>query len=158
MPQSLVSNRGNDMNQVFIVIVQLLSHVQLFMTPWTAGCQASLSFTITRSLLKLISIESVMSFSYQILCCPLLLLPSIFPSIRLFPNESALGNKWPKYWSFRTRLPMAGNVSSIPGSGRSPGGRHRNPLQCSCLENPMDRGAWQARVHGVAKSQTRLSN
>ena len=96
MPQSLVSNRGNNMNQVFVVIVQLLSHVQLFTTPWTTGCQASLSFTITRSLLKLISIESVMSSKHLVLCHPLLLLPSIFPSIRVFSNELALCHQMAK--------------------------------------------------------------
>ena len=72
------------------VVVQLLSHVQLFVTPWTAACQASLSFTISRSFLKLISVESVMPSSYLSLCHPLLLLPSIFPSIRVFFTEAAL--------------------------------------------------------------------
>ena len=70
------------------------------MTPWTAACQASLPFTIFQSLLKLMSIESVMPSNHLILCCPLLLLPSIFPSIRVFSNESALPIRWPKYWSF----------------------------------------------------------
>ena len=73
-----------------IVAVQLLSHVQLFVTPWTAACQASLSFTISWSLLKLMSIESVMPSNHLTFCCPLLLLPSVFPSIRVFFNESAL--------------------------------------------------------------------
>ena len=72
------------------VVVQLLSRVQLFATPWTAAHQASLSCTISRSLLKLMSIKSVMLSNHLILCCPLLLLPSIFPSIRVFSNESAL--------------------------------------------------------------------
>ena len=72
----------------------------LFATPWTAARQAYLSFTIFRSLLKLISIESIMSSSHLILCHPLLLLPSIFPSIRVFSSELALHIKWPKYWSF----------------------------------------------------------
>ena len=79
---------------------QLLSHVRLFATPWTAACQASLSITNSRSFLKLMSIESVIPSSYLILCRPLLLLPSIFPSIRVFSNESVLHNRWPKYWSF----------------------------------------------------------
>ena len=70
------------------------------MTPWTAALQASLSFTISRSLLKLMSIESVMPSNYLILCHPLLLLPSIFLSIRVFPNEMSLHIRWPKYWSF----------------------------------------------------------
>ena len=79
--------------------VQLLSQVQLFVTPWTAACQASLSITSTWSLPKLMSIESVMSSNHLILCCPLLLLPSIFPSIRVFSSESVLCIRWPKYWS-----------------------------------------------------------
>ena len=72
------------------------SHV----TPWTAACQASLSFTISQSLLKFMSIELVMPSKHFILCCPLLLLPSIFRRIRVFPNESALHIRWPNYWSF----------------------------------------------------------
>ena len=80
--------------------VQSLSHVQLFTTPWTTARQASLSITNSQSLLRLISIESVMPSNYLILCQPLILLPSIFPSIRVFSNESALLIRWPKYWSF----------------------------------------------------------
>ena len=80
--------------------VQSLSHVQLFATPWTAACQASLSITNSRSLLKLISTELVMSSTYLMLCHPVLLLHSIFPSIRVFSNELALDIMWPKYWSF----------------------------------------------------------
>ena len=77
-----------------------VSHVQLFVTPWTAQHQASLSFTISWSLLRLMSIESVMPFNHLILCHPLLLLYSIFPSIRVFSNESLLCIRWPKFWSF----------------------------------------------------------
>ena len=80
--------------------VQFLSHVQLFVTPWTAAHQASLPIPTSQSLLKLMSIESVMRSNHLILCCPLLLLPSIFPSIRVFSNESVLCIRWPKYWSF----------------------------------------------------------
>ena len=80
--------------------VQSLSHVRLFVTPWTTACQASLSITNSRSLLKPMSIESVMASNHFILCHSLLLLPSIFPSIRVFSNESALRIRWPKYWSF----------------------------------------------------------
>ena len=76
--------------------VQSLSHVQLFATPWTAACQASLSIANSQNLLKLVSIESVMPSSHLILCHPLLLLPSIFPSIRVFSNESVLHIGWPK--------------------------------------------------------------
>ena len=82
-----------------VVIVQSLSHVQFFVTSWTIVWQASLSFTISQSLLKFMFIESVILSNHLILCCPLLL-PSIFPSIRVFSNESALHIKWPKYWSF----------------------------------------------------------
>ena len=80
--------------------VQLLSRVWLFATPWTTACQASLSITNSRSSLKLMSIESVMPSSHLILCRPLLLLPLIPPSIRVFSNESHLLMWWPKYWSF----------------------------------------------------------
>ena len=88
-----------------IVVVQFssvhsLSHVRLFATPWIAACQAFLSITNSRSSLKLMSIESVMPSSPLILCWPLLLLPSIPPSIRVFSNESTLHMRWPKYWSF----------------------------------------------------------
>ena len=80
--------------------VQLLSCVRLFATPWTAAHQASLSVTNYQSLLKLVSIESVMPFNHFIICCHFLLLPSIFPSIRVFSNKSALHIRWTKYWSF----------------------------------------------------------
>ena len=80
--------------------VQSLSRVRLLATPWTAARQASLSFTNSRSLLKLTYIESAMPSNHLILCRPFLLLPSIFPSIRIFSNESALSIRWPKYWSF----------------------------------------------------------
>ena len=80
--------------------VQLLSHVQLFVTPWTAAHYASLSVTNSWSLLKLMSIESVMPSNHLILCHPLLLLPSVFPSIWVFSNESVLHIRWPKDWSF----------------------------------------------------------
>ena len=80
--------------------VQWLSDVQLFATPWTTAGQASLSITNSRSPPKTMSVESVMPSNHLILCCPLLLLPSIFPSIRVFSNESALCIRWPNYWSF----------------------------------------------------------
>ena len=84
----------------YIIAVQLLSHAQLFVTLWTAAYRASLSFTISWRLLKFISIESVMLSNHLILCCLPLLLPSIFPIIRVFSNELALHIRWPKYWSF----------------------------------------------------------
>ena len=80
--------------------VQSLSHVQIFVTPWTAARQASLPITTSRSLLKLIYIRLVMPSNHLILCHPLLLLPSVFPSIRVFSNVSVLHIRWPKYWSF----------------------------------------------------------
>ena len=85
---------------LYVIVVQLLSHVWLLVTPWTAACQTSLSFTISQSLLKLMSIDSVMPSNHLVLCHPLLLMPSIFPSIRVFSNESALLIRWPEYWSF----------------------------------------------------------
>jgi len=89
-----------DTQNCVVVVVQSLSHVRLLATPWTAACQASLSFTNSWSLLKFMSIESMMPSNYLVLCCPLLLLPSIFPSIRVFYKESALCIRWPKNWSF----------------------------------------------------------
>ena len=92
--------------------VPLLSCVRLFVTPWTAAAhQAFLSFTISWSLLKLKSIESVMPSNYLILCHTLLLLPSRFPSIRAFSNESALHNRWPKYWSFSFSISPSNDYS-----------------------------------------------
>ena len=84
----------------YISSVLSLSRVRLFATPWTAACQASLSITNSRSLLKLMSIELVMPSNHLIICRPLLLPPSIFPDIKVFSNESALRIRWPKYWSF----------------------------------------------------------
>ena len=104
-------NFGNRLNLIFLVskvgkwgfpsvVVQSLSHVQLFATPGTAGHQASLSFTNSQSLFKLMPIESEMPSNHLTLCHPLLFLPSIFPSIRVFSNESPLHIRWPEYWSF----------------------------------------------------------
>ena len=84
--------------------VQSFSHVRLFVTPWTTAHQASLSITNSQRLLKLMSIKSVMPSNNFILCCPLLLLPRIFPSIRIFSNESVLRIRWPKYWSFNFNI------------------------------------------------------
>ena len=89
---------------LFAVVIQSFSHAQLLAAPWTAAHQASLSFTISRSLLKLTSIESVMPSNHLILCCPLLLLLSIFPNIRVSSNELALHIRWPEYWSFSISL------------------------------------------------------
>ena len=158
--------------------VQLPSHVRLLATPWTAARQASLSITNSQSLLKLMSIKSVMPSNHPILCRPLLLLPSVFPSIRVFSNESVLCIRWPKYWSFSFSISpsneysglisfridwfdllavqsafSAGDLGSIPGLGRFPGKGKGYPLQYSGLENFMD-----CKVLRVAKNRTGLSN
>ena len=124
--------------------VQSLSCVQLFSTPWTAARQASLSITNSWSLLKLMSIKSVMPSNHLILCRPLLLLPSIFPSIRVFSSESVLHIRWPKYWSFSFNisppneyselisfmidwfdlLAVQGTLKSFPGLGQKSGRAH----------------------------------
>ena len=93
--------------------VQSLSCVQLFVTLWTAARQSSLSITNSQSLLKLTSIESVMPFNHLILCHPLLLLPSIFPSIRVFTYESVLCIRWPKYWSFSFDISPSNEYSGL---------------------------------------------
>ena len=93
--------------------VQSLSHVQLFATPWTAARQASPSITNSQSLLKLKSIESVMPSNHLILYYPLLLLPSVFPSIRVFSNESVLPIRWPKYWSFSFSISPSNEYSGL---------------------------------------------
>ena len=95
-----------------VVFVWLLSRVRLFVTPWTAACQASLSFTISQNLFKLMSIELVMASNRLIFCRPLLL-PSIFPSIRVFSNESALHIRWPKYWSFSFSISPSKEYSGL---------------------------------------------
>ena len=93
--------------------VQLLTHVWLFATPWTEAHQASLSITNSRSPPKPMSIRSVMPFNHLILCCPLLCLPSIFPSIRVFSNESVLRIRWPKYWSFSFSISHSNEYSGL---------------------------------------------
>ena len=96
-----------------VQINSVLSRVWLFVTPQTAACQASLSITNSRSLLKLRSIASVMPSNHLILCCPLLLLPSVFPSIRVFSNESILRIRWPKYWSCNFGISPSNEYSGI---------------------------------------------
>ena len=98
---------------MWFVFVQLLSRVQLFVTPWTTALQASLSCTISRSFVKPKSNESVMSSNCLVLCHPLLLLPSIFPTIRDFSNESALLIRWPKYWSFSFSISPSNEYSRL---------------------------------------------
>ena len=130
------------------------------------------------------SIDSVMSSNHLVLCHPLLLLPSIFPSIRVFSSELALGIRWPKYWSFSFSISLSDEYSGLISfridhpiytminifpilfqlshpfffSLECRGEGNGNPLQYSRLENPMDRGSWQATVHGVSKSWTWLSD
>ena len=108
----LVYQRNRDITLSFVV-VQSLSHVQLFATWWTAARQTSQSFTISQSLFKLMSIESVMPSIHLVFCHPLLLLPSIFPSIRVFSNESALHIRWPKYWSFSFSISPSSEYSGL---------------------------------------------
>ena len=93
--------------------VQSLSHVWLFVTPWTAAHQASLSITNSRSLLKLLSITSVMPSNHLMLCHPLLLLPSFFPNVRVFFNEWVLHIRWPKYWSFSFNISLSNEYSGL---------------------------------------------
>ena len=93
----LVPSSYKDISHFGLVVVQSLSHVQLLVTPWTAACQARLSFIISQSLFRFMSIESVISSNHLILCRPLLLLPSTFPSIRVFSNEMDLRIRWPQY-------------------------------------------------------------
>ena len=102
-----------EMCMKFHLSVQSLSCVQLCATLWTAACQASLSITNSQSLLKLSSIESVMPSNHLILCHPLLLLPSIFPSIRVFSDESVLCIRWPKYWSFSFSISPSNEYSGL---------------------------------------------
>ena len=96
-----------------VVVVQLLSRVQLFASPWTAARQASLSFTLSWSLLKLMPIESVMPSNHLIVCHPIIPLPSIFPSIRVFSHESVLPIRWPKYWSFKFSISPSNEYSGL---------------------------------------------
>ena len=108
-----ITNNKNKLYWIQFSSVQSLSHVQLSETAWTAARQPSLSITNCLSLLKLMSIESVMSSNHLILCRPLLLPPSIFPSIRVFSNESVLRIRWPKYWSFSFSISPSNYYSGL---------------------------------------------
>ena len=112
-PQSAGAHHYTDSSGAQISPAQSLSHVQLFPTPWTAARQASLSITKFQSLLKLMSIESVMPSNHPILCHPFLLLPSIFPSIRVFSNESTLHIRWPKCWSLSFSISPSSEYSGL---------------------------------------------
>ena len=150
--------------------VQSLSRVQLFATSWTAAHQDSLSITNSWSLFKLLSMESVMPSNHLILCHPLLLLPSIFPSIRVFFNESVFQIRWPKSQSFSFNISpsivYSGLVSfrmdwldllEVQGTLKSLLQHHSSKASvCSCLENLRDRGARWAAISGVTQSRTPL--
>ena len=97
----------------YLVIFQPLSGIHLFVIPWTAACRAPLSFTISWSLLRFMSIKSVLLSNHLILCCPLLLWPSVFPSIRVFSSELALRIRWPKYWSFSFSISPSSEYSGL---------------------------------------------
>ena len=103
----------NRQTQIKFSSVQSLSRVWLFVTPWTAACQASLSITNSQSLFKLMSIKSMRPSKHLMLCCPLLLPPSTFPSIRVFSNQSVLLIRWPKYWSFSYSISSSNEYSGL---------------------------------------------
>ena len=111
------SDCSHELKRRLLSSLQSLSCVQLFATPWTAARQASLSITSSQSPPKLMSIELVMPSNHLILCRPLLLLPSIFPSIRVFSNESALRIRWPKYWSFSFNISPSSNTQDLSPLG-----------------------------------------
>ena len=113
---------------LLFISVQSLSRVQLFVTPWTAARQASLSITHSWSLLKFMSIESMMPSNYLILCHPLLLLPSIFPSTRVFSNESVLRIRWPKYWSFSFCISPFNEYSGLISLGSPRDSQESSPI------------------------------
>ena len=142
--------------------VQLLSRVRLFATPWIAACQASLSITNSRNLLKLMSIESVLPSSHLILCRPLLLLPPIPRSIRVFSNESTLRMRWPKYWSFSFSSIQSLSYVQLfvtPWIAACQAFLWRRKWQPTPVFLPGESqgwGAWWAAIYGVAQSQTRL--
>ena len=108
-----ISPDGQYQNQIYYIQFSSVAHVWLFVTPWTTVHQASLSIINSRSLLKLMSIESVMPSNHLIFCHPLLLLPLIFPSIKVFSNESALHIRWPKYWSFSFSISPSNEYSGL---------------------------------------------
>ena len=128
-------------------VVQSLSCAWLFVTTWTAARQASLSFSVSESLLKFVSIGSVIPGNHLSLCLPLLLSPSVFASIRIFAGSSVVESTC-----------QHRRLSTILGLGKSPAGGNGNPFQYSCLGTLMDRGAWWATDHEVTKSWIQLSD
>ena len=126
--------------------VQSLSRVRLFVTPWIVAHQASLSITNYWSSLKLTSIQLVMPSSHLILCCPLLLLPPILPSIRVFSNESTLHMRWPKYWSFSFSIP--------PGKPQNNHAAAKSLQLCPTLCDPIDGSPPGSPVPGILQART----
>ena len=157
-----------------VFVVQSLSGVWLFVTPRTAACQASLSFTVSQSLLKFMSIESMMLSNHLILCCPLLLLPSIFPSIRVFSNESLEGLMLNlKLQYFGQLMANSWLIGKDPHGGKDWRQKEKRATEdemvgwhhwcnrmnlCKLWEMVRDRDAWSAVVHGVTKSLTWLGD
>ena len=116
-PETISHRKNAETKKLFIVVVQSLNYVWLFLIPWTTAHKASLSFTISQSLLKFMSIESVMPSNHLTLCHPLFLLPSIFPSIRVFSSESALRIRWPTDWSFSFSISTSSEYSGLISFG-----------------------------------------
>ena len=106
-------HQGTHLISIWVSLVQLLNYLWLFQTPWTAARQASLSITNSQNLFKLMSIESVMPYNHLILCCPILLLLSIIPRIRVFSKESVLCIRWPNYWSFSFSISLPNEHSGL---------------------------------------------
>ena len=138
------------------LVVQLLSHVRLFSTPWTAAYQASLSFSISWSLHKLMSIESVMPSSHLILRRPLLLLPSIFPSIRVFSNELTLHISWPKYWSFSFSVSPSNEYSGLISfvHTAAAAAATKSLQSCPTLCDPIDGSPPGSPIPGILQART----
>ena len=134
--------------------VCMLSHVQLLATPWTAAHQASLSITNTQSLLKLMSIDLVMPSNHFILCCSRLLPPSIFPSIRVFSNESVLLIRWPKYWNFCSFSTDWFELLAIQGTLKSFLQHHSSKVQINSLALSLPYGPTLTSIHDFWKNHS----
>ena len=113
MPSSVPQRK----RKKIVIVIHLLSHIQFFLTSWPVACQAPLSSTVSQSLLKFMSIESVMLSNHLILCHPRLLLPSFFPSVRVFSSESTLLIRWPEYWSFSFSISPSNELIPLEWTG-----------------------------------------